>query len=136
MEIDWVAAVLALVAGMVVAMVWYSKVGFGLVWWKLTGITPEQSKQASPRNLTQLLVANSVTAVGLAAGIAAVSEATENHSLGLALLVGLVAWLTFSASTLLQHNAFELKPPKLTLINSSYQLVLFLAMALVIGLLQ
>ncbi len=45
------------------------------------------------------------------------------------------AWLAFSATTLLQHNAFELKPPKLTLINSSYQLVLFLAMALVIGLL-
>ncbi|MFI5733968.1 DUF1761 domain-containing protein [Kribbella sp. NPDC051587] len=135
MEIDWLGAVLALVAGMVVAMAWYSKRGFGLVWWRLTGITPEQSKQASPRNLVQLLVANGVTAVGLAAAVGTTAKATGDDGVWLALLVGLVAWLAFSASTLLQHNAFELKPPKLTLINSSYQLVLFLAMSLVIGLL-
>lgn len=48
---------------------------------------------------------------------------------------GFAAWLTFSASTLLQHNAFELKPARLTVINSSYQLTLFLAMSVVIGLL-
>ncbi|MFI9557514.1 DUF1761 domain-containing protein [Nonomuraea endophytica] len=135
MEINWLATVLAIVAGMVVAVAWYSKKGFGIVWWKLTGITPEESKKASKRNMVQLLIANSVTALGLAVGIEIASAATGDDSVGLALLVGLVAWLAFSATTLLQHNAFELKPPKLTLINSSYQLVLFLAMALVIGLL-
>ncbi|WP_240192501.1 DUF1761 domain-containing protein [Glycomyces sp. YM15] len=31
-------------------------------------------------------------------------------------------------------RSFELKPAKLTILNSAYQLVLFLAMALVIGL--
>ncbi|MFE3454900.1 DUF1761 domain-containing protein [Nonomuraea sp. NPDC059194] len=135
MEINWLATVLAIVVGMVVAFVWYSKKGFGIIWWKLTGIAPEDSKKASKRNIVQLLIANSVTALGLAAGIEIASAATEDDSVWLALLVGLVAWLVFSATTLLQHNAFELKPPKLTLINSSYQLVLFLAMALVIGLL-
>jgi hypothetical protein len=44
------------------------------------------------------------------------------------------AWLAFSATTLLQHNAFELKPPRLTVINSAYQLTLFIAMTLAIGL--
>ncbi|MBB5079543.1 DUF1761 domain-containing protein [Nonomuraea endophytica] len=135
MEINWLATVLAVVAGMAVAVAWYSKKGFGIVWWKLTGITPEESKKASGRNMVQLLIANGVTALGLAAGIGIASAATGDDSVGLALLVGLVAWLTFSATTLLQHNAFELKPPKLTLINSGYQLVLFLAMTLVIGLL-
>jgi hypothetical protein len=132
MEINWLATALALVAGMVVAGVWYGKV-FLVVWQKLTGIPPEDSKKASRKNTLQLLVAN-VTAVGLSAGVAIASAAFDNDSVWLALLVGLVAWLTFSASTLLQHNAFELKPPKLTLVNCSYQLVLFLAMALVIGL--
>lgn len=134
MEIDWLGAVLAVVAGMVVAGVWYGKV-FVTPWWQLTGITPAQSRNASRRNMVQLLIANSVTAVGLAVGIGTASAATKDGSVWMALLVGLVAWLTFSATTLLQHNAFELKPPKLTLINGSYQLVLFLAMALVIGLL-
>lgn len=133
MEIDWLGAALAVVAGMVVAGVWFSKIGFGIVWWKLTGITPEQSKKASRRNMIQLLIANSVTAAGLAVGIEIASAAFDDYSVWLALLVGLLAWLTFSATTLLQHNAFELKAPKLTLINISYQLVLFLVMALVIG---
>jgi len=135
MEINWLATLPAIVAGMAVAGAWYSKIGFGLVWWKLTGITPEQSKKASRPNMVQLLIANSVTAAGLAAGIGIASEAADDKSVWLALLVGVLAWLTFSATTLVQHNAFELKPPKLTLINSGYQLVLFLAMALVIGLL-
>lgn len=135
MEISWLGTVLAIVVGMAVAGAWYSKKGFGIVWWELTGIAPEQSKKASRRNMVQLLIANSVTAVGLAVGIGIASKAFGNDSVWLALLIGFVAWLTFSATTLLQHNAFELKPPKLTLINSSYQLVLFLTMALVIGLL-
>jgi hypothetical protein len=42
--------------------------------------------------------------------------------------------LTFSATTLLQHNAFELKSARLTVLNSAYQLVLFLGMALTIRL--
>jgi hypothetical protein len=134
MEINWLATVLAIVAGMVVAGVWYGR-AFLAAWAELTGIAPEDSKKASRRNMVQLLVANSVTAVGLAAGIGIASAAFDDDSVWLALLVGFVAWLTFSATTLLQHNAFELKPPRLTVLNSSYQLVLFLAMALVIGLL-
>jgi hypothetical protein len=134
MEINWLATVLAIVAGMVVAGVWYGR-AFLAAWSELTGIAPEDSKKASRRNMVQLLVANSVTAVGLAAGIGIASAAFDDDSVWLALLVGFVAWLTFSATTLLQHNAFELKPPRLTVLNSSYQLVLFLAMSLVIGLL-
>lgn len=134
MEINWLATALALVIGMVVAGVWYGKV-FLTVWQRLTGIPPEDSKKASRKNTLQLLLANGVTAVGLSAGVAVASAAFDDDSVWLALLVGFVAWLAFSASTLLQHNAFELKPPRLTLVNCSYQLVLFLAMALVIGLL-
>ncbi|MGZ0146228.1 DUF1761 domain-containing protein [Kribbella sp. WER1] len=134
MHINWVGAVLALVAGMVVAGIWYGK-AFTTIWWKLTGITPEQSKNASRKNTIQLLIANGITAVGLALGSAMAAKAFDNDSVWPALLVGLVAWLGFSASTLLQHNAFELKPAKLTLINCSYQLVLFVAMSLVIGVL-
>ncbi|ADD45896.1 DUF1761 domain-containing protein [Stackebrandtia nassauensis] len=134
MEINWLATVLAIVAGMAVAMVWYGKV-FLAIWQRLTGIAPEDSKKASRKNMVQLLIANSVTAVGLAFGEAIASKAFDDDTVWPALLVSFGAWLTFSATTLLQHNAFELKPPKLTLVNCAYQLVLFLAMALVIGLL-
>lgn len=85
--------------------------------------------------MIQLLIANGLTALGLAFAIRITASATGNRSVPMALLVGLAAWLTFSATTLLQHNGFELKPAKLTSINIGYQLALFLAMSLVIGLL-
>ncbi|MFV8161584.1 DUF1761 domain-containing protein [Mycobacterium sp. 134] len=133
MQINWLGVALALIVGMVVAGVWYGKL-FVEIWWNLTGITPEQSKAAGKRNMIQLLIANAVTAIGLAAAVDVTASATGIHSVWLALAVGFAAWLTFSATTLLQHNAFELKPPKLTVINTAYQLALFLAMSFVIGL--
>jgi hypothetical protein len=135
MEINWLGAALALVAGIAVAFIWYQKGFIANAWEQLTGVTPEHSRPVRTRNMAQLLIANCVTAIGLAAGISIASEATGDDSVGLALLVGLVAWLAFSATTLLQHNAFELKPAKLTVINTGYQLALFLSMSLVIGLL-
>lgn len=134
MEINWLAAGLAFLAGMAVAFVWYQKGPLARAWKELTGVTPERSRPARKRNMVQLVLAVALTAVGLTAGIAAVTDTLGDGSVGLALAVGLAAWLTLSATTLLQHNAFELKPAKLTAINAGYQLALFLAMSLVIGL--
>lgn len=127
--------VLAFAAGMVVAFIWYQKGFIANAWERLTGVTPERSKPARVRNMTQLAIANLATAVGLAAAISIASEATGDDSVAHALLVGSTAWLAFSATTLLQHNGFELKPAKLTIVNTGYQLALFLSMSLVIGLL-
>lgn len=135
MEINWLGAALAFVAGMVVAFLWYQGGFIANAWERMTGVTPDRSRPARTRNMTQLAIANLLTAGGLAAALSLASAATGDESVGMALLVGFAAWLTFSASTLLQHNAFELKPAKLTVINSSYQLTLFLAMSVVIGLL-
>ncbi|MGP4978485.1 DUF1761 domain-containing protein [Brachybacterium tyrofermentans] len=135
MEISWFEATLAFLAGMVVAFIWYQKGPIANAWERLTGVTPDRSRPARARNMTQLAIANLVTAVGLTVAISLASATTGNASVGMALLVGFAVWLTFSASTLLQHNAFELKPPMLTVINTSYQLAMFLAMSIVIGLL-
>ena len=134
MDVNGLGVVLGFIAGMVVAFVWYQKGPLASAWERLTGVTPERSKPVRARNMTQLLIANGVTAIGLAVAIAITSEATGNDSVWMALLVGFVAWLAFSATTLLQHNAFEMKPAKLTIINTGYQLALFLAISLVIGL--
>ncbi len=136
-DIDWWAVVAASMAGMVIAFVWYSDWGvFGRVWRRLTGVTPEDSKGAGAAPMVVLVVSIVVTAVALAAGYSIASQALDRDSVWLAPAVGVIAWLGFSASTLVQHNSFELKPPRLTLINCAYQLVLFAGMALVIGLLQ
>ncbi|WP_040167238.1 DUF1761 domain-containing protein [Microbacterium gorillae] len=134
MDISWIGVLVAFVAGMVVAMAWYSKGAIADAWEALTGITPEKSKPVRTRNLVVLAVSNAATTIGLALAVGLTSAATGNHSVWMALAVGAGAWLALSASTLLQHNSFEQKPLKLTIINTGYQLALFLAITLVLGL--
>ena len=62
------------------------------------------------------------------------TAATGAHGVTSGLAVAAVTGLTFSVTTLVQHNAFEQKPARLTLLNADYQLVLFLMMGLVLGL--
>lgn len=136
MGIDWFAVIAAVAAGMIVAFLWYQKGPIASAWEKLTGVTPERIKPVRARSMLQLLVTVVIMALGLAVAIELAAEATGSTSAWSALLVGLVMWVAFSASTLVQHNAFEMKPAKLTIINAGYQLVLFLVMALVLGLLD
>ena len=134
-EINWLAVALATIIGLVLAGTWYGGATFGPAWRKLTGISEEDSQKAGNTPMVLVLVANIITAVVLTAAISISAAFFENNSVWFALLVGFVVWLAFSATTLATHNAFELKPSKLTAINNGYQLALFLGMALVIGLL-
>lgn len=68
MELDWLAIVAATVVGMIVAGAWYGK-AFTTLWSSLTEVAAADSQKASRRNMTQLLAANGMTAVGLTAGI-------------------------------------------------------------------
>ncbi|WP_226347148.1 DUF1761 domain-containing protein [Agilicoccus flavus] len=130
------AVVAATATGLAIAWVWYSDwgvVGRG-VWRGLTGVTPEDSARAGRRPLAVLLVAIAATAVALAGACSLASSVLGRDSLGLHLAVGCAAWLGLSLTTLVQHNAFEQKPVRLTTINGAYQLVLFAGMSLAIGL--
>lgn len=133
-EINWLAVAIATFIGTVIAGVWYQDPVFGKAWRKATGVTPKQSKQAGNAPMVVLLLVNFVTAAVLASLVYISSHFFQDYSVGHALLVGAAAGLGLSATTLIVHNGFELKPKKLTLINVAYQFAIFLAMTLVIGL--
>jgi hypothetical protein len=135
MSISWPAVVVSTAVGMAVAGVWYGWAFVG-AWRELTGVTEEDSKRAGKRPFAVLLTSILVTAVVLAAGCSIVAGFFGSDPLWLDLAVGFATWLGFSLTTLAQHNAFEQKPARLTVINSAYQLVLFLGMTLTVGLLQ
>ena len=82
----------------------------------------------------QLALANAVTALGLGIAVPVTTTATGAQGPLLGLVAGAFAGLTFSVTTLVQHNGFEKKSPRLTLINAGYQLMLFVVMGLVLGL--
>ena len=134
LEINWLAVVIATIASMVVAGVWYQDFAFGLPWKKMTKIDAKRSKKAGNTPMFVVLIVNFFTAIVLAAIIAIAAAHFGNSSVWLALATSVVVWLAFSATTLLTHNMFEQKPLKLTVINNGYQLAMFIVMALVIGL--
>lgn len=137
LNVSWLAVVVAIAVGMAIAWVWYSDWGLvGGTWRKLTGVTKEDSAKAGKRPFAILMASIVVTAIALAVASSVASGFFGSGSVWLALAVGLTAWLGFSLSTLAQHNGFEQKPAQLTMINSAYQLALFLGMSLAVGLLQ
>ena len=133
-EINWIAVIVASIIGTAIAGIWYQEPVFGKAWQKLTGVTPKRSRQAGKAPVIAMLLANFVTATALAWLIYVTSSFFENHTVWFALLNGLIACLTFSITTLLVHNGFEVKPKMLTMVNGAYQLVLFSSMTLVISL--
>ncbi|WP_086829740.1 DUF1761 domain-containing protein [Allokutzneria sp. NRRL B-24872] len=136
LSISWLAVVAATAVGMAIAWLWYSDWGLaGGLWRKLTGVTKEDSERAGKRPFVVLVASIVLTALALASASSVASGFFGSNSPWVALAVGLVAWLGFSLSTLAQHNGFEQKPGRLTALNSAYQLVLFLGMAIPIGLL-
>lgn len=135
MDLSWPAIAAATAVGMTIAGIWYGRAFVG-IWRELTGVTEEDSKRAGKTPMAILLACIALTALALAATCDVVSGFFGNDSIWLNLAVGLAAWLGFSLTTLVQHNAFEQKPARLTVINSAYQLVLFLGMVLTIGALQ
>lgn len=132
-HINWLAAIVALIASMVLAKTWFTPKTFGNPWRKYTGITPADSKKAGKKPIILTLFANAITVIVMAGAISISAAYFQSNSIWLALLVGFAVWLAFSATTLTTHNAFEQKPQKLTLINNGYQLALFLIISAIIG---
>ena len=133
-EINWLAVVLATLASMVIAGVWYADFAFGKPWKKLTNVDAKKSEQTVKTSMAIVLLVNFFTAVVLAVAISMVASHFNTSSVWLALATSFVLCLAFSVTTLQTHNMFEQKPIKLTQINSGYQWSIFLIMALIIGL--
>ncbi|MDN5274764.1 MAG: hypothetical protein JWP06_665 [Candidatus Saccharibacteria bacterium] len=132
-HINWTAVLLAVVASMILAKTWFMPKTFGNRWRMYTGISPIDSKKAGKKPILLTLFANVITVITMAIMINVSSMFFQNNSLWLAMLIGFVTWVAFSASTLVTHNAFEQKPQRLTLINAGYQLALFLIISVIIG---
>lgn len=133
LDINWLAVVLATIASMVVAGVWYQDFAFGVPWKKMTKVDVKRAEKAGNTPMLIVFVVNFFTAVILAVALSIVATHFDNPSVWLALATGVIVWLAFSATTLLTHNMFEQKPLKLTAINNGYQLSMFVVMALIIG---
>ncbi len=133
-QISWIGVIAATVLSMFVGALWYSPFVFGKQWQKLAQISDKQLKQGGNKGIFVAAIGGLITAYILAHVTYLSAQFYTDVSFTMSgVLTGFYLWLGISATTLVIHDGFELKPPKLTMIKLASQLVTLLVMGLTIG---
>lgn len=133
-EINWLAVTLATVSTMVVGFIWYNPKVFGNYWMRVAKVNPGEAKNAVAPILITLVV-SFISAWVLAGATFLAFEFYGGSYLANALLTALILWGGLTAARFITHDAFEGRPAGLTILNCAHELVTFMVMALIIGLL-
>jgi Protein of unknown function (DUF1761) len=136
-DVNWIAIILAAASTMVVGSIWYSPKMFYKQWARLANVKPDPNFTTNKAIMLygQAFSTSVVTAIVLAYAIAAFHLVSDDSYLLDAVFVGVVAWAGFTAARFHMHDLFEGRRKKLTFINTMYELVTIIVMAVIIGLL-
>ncbi|MET1033036.1 MAG: DUF1761 domain-containing protein [Candidatus Saccharimonadales bacterium] len=135
-EVNWLAVLLATASTMVVGSIWYTPKVFGNMWQKLVGLDPKKMEKSAIKPIVITVVVSFFSAYVLAHVTFLSNAYFGNSFLQDALSTAFWLWLGMTAARFITHDAFERRPVQLTLLNVFHELVTFMVMALIIGLLQ
>lgn len=135
-QVNMWAVLLATVSSMVVGSVWYAQGVFGQTWMKLAGIDPKKNGGSAWVPIATTFIVSFLTAYVLAHVTALSNAYFDNSFLRDALTTAFWLWIGLTAARFITHDAFEGRPAKLTLLNIAHELVTFMIMALIIGLMR
>lgn len=133
-EVNYLAVVLATLSTMVVGSIWYTPKVFGKTWMRLAKLKQADLEKNGMKPILVTLVVSLITAFVLAHMAYIAHQFFGNSFLQDSLTTAVWAWLGFTASRVITHDAFEGRPHQLTLLNVSHELVTFVVMGLIIGL--
>lgn len=131
-QVNWLAVVLATVSSMVVGMIWYARSVFGNIWIKLAKVDMKKNASGTAPILVTLVV-SFLTAFVLAHMSFLSYKYFGGSFLQDAVTTAFWAWLAFTAARFITHDAFEGRPPALTVLNCAHELVTLMVMAVIIG---
>lgn len=141
-QINGLAVLLAALSTMVVGSIWYAQSVFGKVWMELVHLDQRKKElkigkkdegKAAGKAIGITLVVSLVTAYVLAHVTFLANHFFQHSFMQDALATAFWMWLGFVATRFITHDAFEMRPVKLTLMNVSHELVTFMVMGLIIG---
>lgn len=124
-SLNYVAVVVATVAGFMTGGIWYAPPIFGKMWMKESGIKESDAKKSAGPAMTKSFVLTFVMATTLAM----FTPETTNDGL----MTGLVLGLGIGVANVLNHMVYEIKSCKLMMINAGYSLVMFAVMGAILG---
>jgi hypothetical protein len=125
------AVLLATASTMVVGSIWYTPKVFGARWEKLARI---ENRANAVRAIVITVIVSFVSAWVLAGAAAIAQEFYGGSFLANSLITAVILWAGFTAARIVTHDAFENRPPALTVLTVTHELVTYVVMALVIGL--
>lgn len=133
-QINYWGVLLAAASSLVVGMVWYSPKVMGKEWMRLTKMSGEKMN----RSLSTSIIIAFVLSLIMAYVLAHVSYISYKFFGGSfvtdSLNTAFWLWLGVAFTRTAVHDSFELRPPKLTAMNTANMLVTMLLMGLIIGL--
>ena len=127
--VNWVAVIVAAVAGIIVGFVWYAPQVLGRRWAQASGIELPQPGQAPP-----LTYVGAVVTAGLTAYVLAVlSRGLGAKTLADGAILGVIVWLGFVATWLASGVFFERRSTEWWAINAGQAIVSLVVMGAIIG---
>jgi hypothetical protein len=133
-QVNTYGVILAALSSMVVGSVWYARPVFGNIWMKLAKVKMDGDKSKMWMMLLLTFALALLTAYVLAHVSYLSHQFFGNSFLQDSLSSAFWMWLGFTAARIYTHDLFEGRPAKLTLITASHELVTFIVMGMVIGL--
>jgi hypothetical protein len=127
--VNWLAVIVAAVAGIIVGFVWYAPPVFGRRWARASGIDMQQPGQVNPMTY----IGGFVVAVFTAYVLAVLSRGLGAATLVDGAIVGLLAWLGFVATWLTSGVFFERRSGEWWAINAGQAIVSLVIMGAIIG---
>ena len=135
--INWLAVLVAGIVIFVLGGLWYSPVLFAKPWIALQGRTEEQMRaDAAAANMplmyASVFICGLITALVMAMILSHVGDRMELNAPHGA-IVGFSCWLGFAATTSYGTSLFSMKPRRLWLIDSMYNLVSFVLAGIILA---
>lgn len=128
-SVNYLAVAVAAIAAMVVGYIWYGMSAFGRPWMTAIGKTEEQIKaDYKPTAMVWTYLFALITAFVLAHFISLIGASNLQD----AIMVAVWAWVGFVATVIAMNGIYEGRPSSLFWINSLYQLVTLVVMAIII----
>jgi hypothetical protein len=127
--VNWLAVIVAAVAGIIVGFAWYAPPVFGRRWARASGIELPQPGQVQPMTY----IGGVVTALVTAYVLAVISRGLGAATLVDGAIVGVVVWLGFVATWLASSVFFERRSTEWWAINAGQAVVSLAIMGAIIG---
>ena len=128
-DINWLAVLAATIVSFVIGSLWYSPLLFSKIWQREAKLSDEDIRSGN----MPVIFGTTFVMAGVAAILFAAILGPEPE-LGHALLFGLIIGAGWIATSFATGYLFERRSITLWAINAGYNVVLFLAIGLIIGL--